>query len=192
MSAVAEPKLMTTEELLALPDDGVERWLIRGQLREAGKEKGMTRRNRRHSRGMGKLAYFLEDWRLQQPEPRGEVLVGDAAFRLSQNPDITVGIDLAYIPPQLVAMLPEDVYLIDGLPILAVEILSPSDDQDDILEKVRAYLTAGIPLVWVLEPVFHTVTVYRPGAEPDMFNSLQELSGDPHLPGFRVRVAEFF
>lgn len=192
MSTLAPPKLMTTEELLALPDDGVERWLIRGQLREAKRENGMTRRNRRHSRGMGKLAYFLEDWRLRQPEPRGEVLVGDAAFRLSQNPDVTVGIDLAYIPPQLVATLPEDVYLIDGLPLLAAEILSPSDDQDDILEKVAAYLDAGVPLVWALEPVFRTVTVYRPGVPPEMFNELHELSGDPHLPGFLVRVADFF
>lgn len=192
MSAIAPPKLMTTEELLALPDDGVERWLIRGQLREAKQEDGMTRRNRRHSRGMGKLAFFLEGWRLQQPEPRGEILVGDAAFRLSRNPDITAGIDLAYLSPQLVAVLPEDAYLIDGLPVLAVEILSPSDDQDDILEKVCAYLDAGVPLVWVLEPVFRTVTVYRPGVPPEMFNERQELCGDPHLPGFRVRVADLF
>ena len=34
MSAAAVPKLMTVEEFLALPDDGVERWLIRGELRE--------------------------------------------------------------------------------------------------------------------------------------------------------------
>ena len=26
--------LMTTEELLALPDDGIDRWLIAGELRE--------------------------------------------------------------------------------------------------------------------------------------------------------------
>jgi hypothetical protein len=33
MSAAPATSLMTTEELLALPDDGKERWLIRGQLR---------------------------------------------------------------------------------------------------------------------------------------------------------------
>jgi Uma2 family endonuclease len=183
---------MTTEELLALPEDGVERWLLRGELREKGSEKDMTRRNRRHSRGMGKLAYFLESWRLLQPEPRGELLVGDVGFRLRRNPDTTVGIDLAYISAQLAAGLPQNVYLIDGIPILAVEILSPSDDQDEILEKVSEYLAVGIPLVWVIEPVFQTVTVYRPGAPPELFNTLQELTGDPHLPGFRVRVADIF
>ena len=32
--------LMTTEELLAMPDDGVERWLIRGELREKRPQEG--------------------------------------------------------------------------------------------------------------------------------------------------------
>ena len=34
VSAILEKKLMTTEELLALPKDGKRRWLIRGELRE--------------------------------------------------------------------------------------------------------------------------------------------------------------
>ena len=49
---------MTTEEMLALPQNGVERWLIRGELREVP----MTVRNRRHSRLMARIAYLLESW----------------------------------------------------------------------------------------------------------------------------------
>src|SRR5688572_30356502 len=52
MSTATAPKLMTVEEFLALPEDGVERWLIRGQLRESRPEQegeGMTKRNRIHS-----------------------------------------------------------------------------------------------------------------------------------------------
>jgi hypothetical protein len=37
---------MTTEDLLDLPDDGTERWLLRGELRE----KPRTVRNRWHSK----------------------------------------------------------------------------------------------------------------------------------------------
>ena len=44
--------LMTTEELLALPEDDVERWLIDGELRE----RPMTVRNRFHSRVMVRVA----------------------------------------------------------------------------------------------------------------------------------------
>ena len=39
----------------------------------------------------------------QQPTPRGEILVGDAAFRLRRNPDTTVGIDLAYVSAEMAA-----------------------------------------------------------------------------------------
>ena len=46
MSAILEKRLMTTEELLAMPKDGKKRWLIRGELREGG----MTRHNRQHGR----------------------------------------------------------------------------------------------------------------------------------------------
>jgi hypothetical protein len=36
------------------------------------------------------------------------------------------------------------------------------------------------------------VMVHRPDAEPELFNIRQELSGEPHLPGFRVPVARLF
>jgi Uma2 family endonuclease len=180
--------LMTTEELLALPDDGVERDLVHGQL----KEREMTRRNRRHTRTGANLAGFLHDWLLRQPEPRGEILVGEAALRLRKNPDTTVGIDVAYISAETAKANPDDVFVIDGVPVLAVEILSPLDKQEDILEKVRDYLDAGVPLVWIAEPVFRTITVYSPGKDPIFFTAKQELSGEPHLPGFRCAVADVF
>lgn len=188
-TAIADtPSLMTTEQLLAMPDDGVDRDLIRGKLLE----KPMTRRNRRHSRTETKLARILDNWLETQPEPRGEVLSGEAGFRLRREPDTTVGVDLAYISAETADLTPEDAYLIDGTPVLVVEILSPSDELWGILEKIRDYLECGVPLVWLAEPVFRTITVFRPDAEPVLFNSTQELSGEPHLPGFRMPVASAF
>ncbi len=81
---------------------------------------------------------------------------------------------------------------LDGPPVLAIEILSPSDEQEDIADKVREYLDAGVPLVWVVDTFFSTVTVHRPDAEPQLFNVKQELTAEPFLPGFRVAVAELF
>ena len=188
MSAVLTKPLMTTAELLALPNDGKKRWLIRGELRE----NGMTRHNRRHSRTETNVAYFLSSWLRQRPEPRGEILTGEAAFRLRQLPETTVGIDLAFISAELAAATPETVFLIDGPPILAVEILSPSNHWEEVTDKVQEYLTAGVALIWVLDPVFRTVQVYGPDAKPVLFNDGHELSGEPHLPGFRVSVADLF
>jgi Uma2 family endonuclease len=188
MSSVAALIPITTEELLAMPQDGVERELIRGELRE----RPMTRRNPRHSSAEAAVAGLLRQWWKQQPEPRGQVFSGEAGFRILRNPDTTVGIDVAYILAELAVRTPQKARLIDGPPILAVEILSPSDTQEDITDKIGDYLAAGVPLVWVIETVFRTVSVYRPDTEPEMFNVRQELSAEPHLPGLRVAVSEIF
>lgn len=188
MATAEAPALMTTKQLLAMPDDGVERWLIRGQLREKPK----TYRNRWHSRALVRVGYFLEAWREQQPQPRGSVLGGEAGVRLTRNPDTTVGIDVIYISAEVSAQDPDDTTIIDGVPVLAVEILSPNNTVEEIEEKIDQYMEAGVPLVWILNTRRHTVTIHRPGQEPEFVNASQELSGEPHLPGFRVRVADLF
>ncbi len=138
------------------------------------------------------MSYFLEEWLDRQPEPHGEVLTGDACFRLRRAPDTTVGVDLAYVSAELAAATPANARFVDGVPVLAVEILSPSDKQQTITKKIREYLDAGVAVVWVVEPVFRTVTVYRPDAPPRMVNGAERLSGEPHLPGFDVAATELF
>jgi Uma2 family endonuclease len=179
---------MSTEELWSLPDDGKDRELIRGELRE----KPMTKRNRWHSRVLIRLAYFLEAWLEKQPEPRGQVLGGEAGVRLQRDPDTTVGIDLTYISAEVLARTPEGTPWAEGPPVLAVEILSASDTHEDVVEKVSDYLAAGVALVWIVDPDFETVRVHQAGAAPELFNARQELAGDPYLPGFRVAVADIF
>jgi len=189
MSAVApSPATMTTEELLALPDDGMDRQLIRGELRE----QPMTMRNRFHSGIEPLVAYLLVQWLIGQPEPRGRVVSGEAGFRLRRDPDTSVGIDVAYVSADVIAATPATSAFFEGPPVLAVEILSPSDKQEDIDDKVALYLELGVAIVWVLSPRFRTVVVHRPGLEPELFNALQELSAEPHLPGLRVPVARLF
>jgi Uma2 family endonuclease len=179
---------MTTDEMLAMPQDGMDRWLIRGQLRE----KPMTVRNRWHSRVMARLGQLLVNWLDRQPEPRGDILGGEAGVRVRRDPDTTFGIDVVYIGPELAAQESVDVRFVDGVPVLAVEILSPNDTVVEIAEKVDEYLEAGVPLVWIADPHRRTVLVYRPDAEPVLFNVQQELSAEPHLPGFRIPVAQIF
>lgn len=171
-----------------MPDDGVERWLIAGEVRE----RGMTRRNRFHSRSMTLTAAELENWRRQQPAPRGEVLTGDAGVTLRRNPDTSFGIDIIYVSPEVLALQTAASTIIQGNPTLAVEILSPNDVLEDIEEKIDALLQAGVPLVWIANPYRRTVTVYRPGCEPELFNIHQELSGEPQLSGLRIPVRNLF
>jgi Uma2 family endonuclease len=185
-STVAE--LMTTEDLLALPPNGMDRWLIRGELRE----KPMTVRNRFHSRIMTRVAKFLDNWLDQQPAPRGSVLCGEAGCKLRTNPDTTVGIDVVYISAEVLARQTDETSLIEGVPILVVEILSPNDTEQETNDKVGEYLAAGVALVWVIDPHDRTVLAYEPGAGPKFFGHGQDLVAEPHLPDFRVPLARLF
>jgi len=187
-STATTASLMSTEELLCMPDDGVERWLIQGQLREGA----VTVRNRSHSRIMVRVAHLLEDWLERQPEPRGEVLCGEAGCRLRRDPDSTVGIDIVYVSAELARHESEETSLIDGVPVLVVEILSPSDTQEQIDEKIDDYLEAGVVLVWVIDAHDKTVLIYRPNTAPELVNVHQELTAEPHLPGFRVAARQLF
>jgi Uma2 family endonuclease len=191
MSIASKP--MTTEEFLALPDDGIERDLIRGELRVRGQAGGedMTARNRFHSRALVRISHHLEAWCEQQPSP-GEVLGGEVGCILAQNPDTTVGIDVAYFSEAVVTRQSDDTTLVEGAPVLAVEILSPSDREDEVNHKIRSYLAAGTRIVWVADPSFRTIAVYRPDAPPSLFNEKQTITAEPHLPGFAVSVAKLF
>ena len=196
MAVVATPKLMTSEELLALPDDGVERWLMNGVLRERYPEmiegRPMTVRNRFHSKSLINVGTELKTWLRLQPSPRGDVLGGEAGVRLRVDPEVVVGIDVVYISHEVLLHQADTTKLVDGIPVLAVEILSPSDTIDNIVEKIRTYLEFGVQLVWIVDPYNQTVTVYSRGDKPRLFNVDDVLSAEPFLPGFRAPVSRFF
>lgn len=181
-------RILTADELMALPEDGIRREIIRGELREQPSQP----HTRKHSSVAAKLACILCNWLDEQPETtRGRVLSGDAGFRLLRDPETLVGIDVAYASAELVARTDEALAFYDGPPVLAVEILSPSDQHKDIVEKVGLYLEVG-SVVWLVDPDFRIVTVHQPGQEPEAFNARQELSGEPYLPGFRIAVRRLF
>ncbi|MEX0668874.1 MAG: Uma2 family endonuclease [Pirellulales bacterium] len=180
---------MSVEEFLALPDDGMERMLIRGRLLQ----KPFLFRDRWHAAAEANIAAILWSWLEAQPKPRrGMVYSGQGEFHLERNPDTIVGLDVAYVSPDSEANQSEDPRHFVGPPVLAVEILSPSDKLEEITAKVDCYLAAGVPLVWIVDPHFRTVTVHRPSVDPRMFSGAEELLGDPHLPGFRVAAARIF
>jgi Uma2 family endonuclease len=180
--------IMTTQELLALPDNGMERELIRGVL----KEREMTRRNRLHAATESRIVRVLGNWLDRQPNFEGDVLSGEAGSVLARDPDTTVGIDVALFSLDVLRQQADETRLVVGVPILAVEILSPHDKHEEIHEKIVEYLRTGVKLIWEVDPDFQTVRVYRQDQEPVMFNRNQTLTGDDVLPGFEVAVLDLF
>ncbi len=77
-------------------------------------------------------------------------------------------------------------------PVLAVKILSPSDTHEGVVEKINLYLECGVSVVWIIDPDFQTLMVYRPRQAPTMLSVQETLDGFPELPGFKVAVRDFF
>lgn len=186
-------------DLIDRPYDGVDRYVLDGELREnpsgaLDSETGdiMPVRNIQHSEATAATSMELSNWLRKQAKPRGKVLTGDAGLRLALDPERTFGVDVMVVSADVLAAQTGESTIIEGVPTLCVEILSPSEVVERIDEKTDAYLAAGVPLVWLLDLHDKSVTVYSPGAEPIFFNRLMEISGEPHLPGFRVPVANLF
>jgi Uma2 family endonuclease len=78
------------------------------------------------------------------------------------------------------------------VPDLAIEVLSPNDVLSDVVAKVREYRQAGFPLVWIVEPMDQTVTVYPNPGKPFLLNADDEVRAEAALPGFVCRVADLF
>lgn len=189
MSVDSPPRRMTIDEFLDLPERRtIERWLIRGQLTE----RKATFPNPWHSAALMNLGLILGVWLRQQTRIKATLVGGDAGFRFQKDPDSFVGIDAALVKQGTPLFHHGKKAVFDAPPLLAVEITSPSDRQDDIDSKVDAYLAANVPLVWIVNPHQKTVTVFRPDAEPVLYAQSAELTGEPHLPGLAFRVAEIF
>jgi Uma2 family endonuclease len=77
-------------------------------------------------------------------------------------------------------------------PDLAVEVLSPNDLAYEVDAKVKEFLAAGVPLVWVVNPDTREIVVHRQDESLGKFREQDEIGGEDVLPEYRCPVAEFF
>lgn len=77
-------------------------------------------------------------------------------------------------------------------PDLAVEVLSISNTDAEMNLKRQDYFTAGVRLVWEVDPRKRTVTVYTAAAEPVVLTATDILEGGIVLPGFALPPRELF
>jgi len=190
MATALSTQKMTLEEFYALPDDeSVDRMLIRGVL----VEEPMTKRNRWHAMVEARISALLVQWLDSQDDPPGTAFSGEVGCELVDGEDVSsVGIDVALFSNERINEQPTNAACIKGAPILAVEILSPADVLERIQQKTDVYLASGTSLVWIVDPHFRTVSVFSGESAPFMVSGDDFLTAEPHLPGFSVRVSEFF
>jgi len=176
--------LVTADELLRMPDDGYRYELVAGEIKK------MPPPGWRHGATVGRVSGLVTPFVKQHD--LGLVLEGDSGFLLARDPDTVRASDYAFIrKDHLPAQDPEEAYW-PGPPDLAVEVVSPGDTVAEVDDKVKGWLDAGAMMVWVVNPRWRSVTVYRSAVNIKTLTENEELSGDDVVPGFRCRVAEIF
>lgn len=78
------------------------------------------------------------------------------------------------------------------VPDLAVEVVSPSDNGDDIVSKLNEYLRAGVRMVWLIFPNERQLYSYTSPKNVRVFTVEDNLDGGEVLPGFRFPMASLF
>lgn len=129
-----------------------------------------------------KLGAFVTERKL------GRVVDSSTGYRLPggnvRSPDVSfVG----------VARLPEGPLpagFAEFLPDLAVEVVSPDDRTREVLDKVGEYLSAGVRLVWVIDPQQATAVVFRSLTDIRRVEQDGVLEGEDVLPGFTCALAD--
>ncbi|RKU35934.1 hypothetical protein C6495_04710 [Candidatus Poribacteria bacterium] len=117
----------------------------------------------------------------------GNVYPAPTGFRVGERMLIP---DIAFVSK---ARIPENADKASPIPPdLAVEVVSPTDMLNRIVEKAFAYLAAGTQLVWVVEPKSKTVMVYRSETDIKLLTRNDTLTGEDVVEGFACPVAELF
>jgi Uma2 family endonuclease len=175
-------KLFTLDDLADMPRDGKRREIRQGLLVEMNPPKPRHQVLKR--RLANQIAAFVSDQDLGFAEL-------ELGFVLARDPDEIVFPDVAFIDKSRAQALNLDEY-IPGPPDLAVEIISPTDRQGDIEDKVALYLQYGTRLIWLLFPKGRYVTVIRADRTRSIVTVEGVLDGEGMLPGFALPLHTVF
>ena len=179
-----ERRLMTADELLRLPDDGMRHELVRGELRS------MSPMGWQHGKitlkaGRSLLAHV-------EAHDLGIAGVGDVGFILAVHPDTVRAPDVCFIRRERIPESGEPTGYWTIPPDLAIEVLSPNDRYAEVEKKVTEWLDFGVPLVLVVDPRRRTVAVHRPHQPVRILTEDDVLDGEDVVPGWSHPVRELF
>lgn len=113
----------------------------------------------------------------------GGVYVAPFDVRLPKGSEADDQVDTVVQPDVLIVSDPRkiDARGMRGAPDWIAEVLSPSTASHDKIVKLAAYERAGVPEVWLVNPIERTLTVYHLEAGHYGRPTRRELKGQTHL-----------
>jgi Uma2 family endonuclease len=178
-------RYVTDDELLHAPRDGQKYERVDGEMR-------VSPAGGRHGEVIVALTVRLGTFVLERR--LGHILESSTGFRWpgrkTDRPDNIRSPDLSFVGSGRFPDGHAPAGFIPFAPDLAVEVLSPSDRRNDVLEKVGEYLDAGSRMVWVIDPEGRTAVAYRSLTDVRVIGEAETLEGGDVVPGFACRLAD--
>jgi Uma2 family endonuclease len=122
----------------------------------------------------------------------GFVFTDSVQYSLHNNDDIAPDVSFVSFARQA-PPAPKDWTI---APDMAVEIVSPSNREREMQDKIESLLESGTRFVWVVYPKSQIVDVWRMSSDGDIIVHKVDkdgiLNGEDVLPGFTLAVKEIF
>lgn len=152
------------------------------------------------------LAQALTDYELERGKPMPSAnhaliqtsMIG-AFLRCAEGYSIFTELSLEldgqpYVPdvsvyPRLKADPLHDQIKLTEPPLLVIEILSPTQPLDELIQKANAYLGAGVKSCWIVQPALEVIAVMEADKKPKLYTGGEVT--DPGT-GMTVNVEEIF
>lgn len=72
------------------------------------------------------------------------------------------------------------------VPDFVVELRSGTDSLKTLRRKMTEYISNGVRLAWLIDPLAEQVSIYRANGEVEIFDDPETVSGEDVLPGFEL------
>jgi Uma2 family endonuclease len=123
---------------------------------------------------------------------RGKAFGSSAGFKL---PDTSVrAADAAWISWQkLNSISPEERKGFAPLcPEFVIEVRSESDRLSELQTKMKEWIRNGVEVAWLIDPKEQSVTIYRPGDEPEHLAHPTSVQGTGPIAGFELVLSRIW
>jgi Uma2 family endonuclease len=177
-------RLITAEDLLRIPEDGLRHELVRGELRE------IAPAGHKHGRIVLNVTTPLDQH--VRANKLGAVFAAETGFKLAANPDSVRAPDVAFVRQERLFGTEAVEGYWPGAPDLVVEVISPGDIYTEVEEKVTDWLDAGSRMVVLVNPRKRSVTVYCSLTEISILTESDVLDGRDVVPGWAIPVKDIF
>ncbi|MDE2788206.1 MAG: Uma2 family endonuclease [Chloroflexota bacterium] len=178
-------KLLTADDLLAMPDDGKKYELVRGELIEMPPPGFM------HGMVIGRIGRrignFVEEHSLDFVE------TFEVGIYTEQDPDTVRAPDYTLTSlARIIAPLPQRGYVFGLIPDLVVEVISPGYSTAAAEARAQMWLDAGVRLALIAYIATQEIVAHSDDGAARRFGIGDTLTCEPVLPGFACQVAEIF